>query len=264
MNRGEFPIVKADEKEFENPDFFFIPKSEPAEVLETVQELVKDRIPRRFGLDARDDVQVITPMRRGDLGVDNLNETLQTLLNPEKRSILHGRSAFKVGDKVMQIRNNYERDVFNGDIGHIDSIDAERRQLAVVYDGRAIVYPFDDLDELTLAYAITVHKSQGSEYPAVVLPIHTQHYILLQRNLFYTALTRGKKLVCVVGSHRALAALGKLKAAAVARADVLKLHHSLRDTRYEANRALALAVHNAKIQQRFSGLRQRLKLVERA
>ncbi|MCX7012483.1 MAG: ATP-dependent RecD-like DNA helicase [Candidatus Sumerlaeota bacterium] len=225
INQGEFPIIKASE-DFPHPDFFFISKDDPQDVLETIKDLARDRIPRKFGLDPTRDIQVITPMRRGDLGVARLNEVLQQMLNPEKRVFMRGRSAFKPGDKVMQVRNNYDREVFNGDIGRIAEIDEERQTLTVVFDGRGVIYPFDDLDDLTLAYAITVHKSQGSEYPAVILPMHTQHYILLQRNLFYTALTRGKKLVCVVGSRR----------------------------------ALGIAVNNAKIAGRFSGLRQRLRV----
>ena len=176
------------------------------------------------GLHPQDDIQVITPMRRGELGVANLNEVLQKLLNPDTRMHMRGRSAFKNNDKVMQIRNNYDREVFNGDIGRIVEINPDKQIASVKFEGRTVLYPFDDLDEPRLAYAITVHKSQGSEYPAVILPMHTQHYILLQRNLFYTALTRGKKLVCVVGSHR----------------------------------ALGIAINNNKIRQRFSGLRQRL------
>jgi exodeoxyribonuclease V alpha subunit len=224
INQGEFPIVKPS-KDFKNPDFYFIAKDEPLEALETVKELVRERIPKRFGLHPQDDIQVITPMRRGELGVSNLNEVLQTMLNPDKRVLMRGGSAFRPGDKVMQIRNNYDLEVFNGDIGRIDSINAEDQRVEVLFEGRTVIYPFDELDDLTLAYAITVHKSQGSEYPAVVLPMHTQHYILLQRNLFYTALTRGKKLVCIVGSRR----------------------------------ALRIAINNAKMRTRFSGLRQRLQ-----
>ncbi|OPZ20788.1 MAG: ATP-dependent RecD-like DNA helicase [candidate division BRC1 bacterium ADurb.BinA364] len=224
INRGEFPIVKPSD-EFKNPDFFFIKKDEPLEALETVKSLVQERIPKRFGLHPLDDIQVISPMRRGDLGVSNLNEQLQALLNPQKRVLMRGRSAFRIGDKVMQIRNNYDFDIFNGDIGRIVEIDEDKSEAIVSFDGRNVAYPFDSLDDLTLAYAITAHKSQGSEYPAVVLPIHTQHYILLQRNLFYTALTRGKRLVVVVGSLR----------------------------------ALGIAVKNDKIASRFSGLRQRLR-----
>jgi len=227
INRGEFPLFKPAPEEFPNPDFFFIPKNEPQDVMDAVKELVSERIPKKFDFDPLDDVQVITPMRRGDLGVGRLNEVMQQLLNPEKRVFMRGRTAFKVGDKVMQIRNNYDREVFNGDIGRIKSIDEESQNVGVMFDNRTVYYPYDDLDDLTLAYAITVHKSQGSEYPAVILPLHTQHYMLLQRNLFYTALTRGKRLVCVVGSHR----------------------------------ALRIAVNTMQQSKRFSGLAQRLRIL---
>ncbi len=223
INHGDFPLIKPSE-EFKDPDFYFIAKENPSEALDAIKHLVSERIPSKFGLHPQDDIQVITPMRRGELGVANLNEVLQKLLNPDTRMHMRGRSAFKNNDKVMQIRNNYDREVFNGDIGRIVEINPDKQIASVKFEGRTVLYPFDDLDELRLAYAITVHKSQGSEYPAVILPMHTQHYILLQRNLFYTALTRGKKLVCVVGSHR----------------------------------ALGIAINNNKIRQRFSGLRQRL------
>jgi exodeoxyribonuclease V alpha subunit len=144
-------------------------------------------------------------MHRGLIGTGNLNRQLQSLLNPNQNPLILGGRAFRVGDKVMQIRNNYDLDVFNGDIGRITTIQPEERQVTVSFDNRPIVYDFSELDEMVLAYAVSVHKSQGSEYPVVILPILTQHYILLQRNLIYTAVTRGRSLVVMVGSRKALA-----------------------------------------------------------
>ncbi|MFU8804064.1 MAG: ATP-dependent DNA helicase, partial [Bradymonadaceae bacterium] len=151
-----------------------------------------------------DDVQILSPMHKGDVGCALLNEVLQEHFNPDAAEVVRGSSRWKVGDKVMQTRNNYEHDVFNGDIGRIESIDADEKQVIVRFDDRRIPYDFSDLDELILAYAITVHKSQGSEYPAVIIPMVTQHYVLLQRNLLYTALTRARKLVILVGSQEAV------------------------------------------------------------
>ena len=155
------------------------------------------------------DVQILTPMNRSELGVKNLNLRLQAVLNPaeaqETPEVARFGWSFRVGDKVMQTRNNYTKEVFNGDVGRIRAIDLDDQELTVDFDGRALVYDFDELDELTLAYALTIHKSQGSEYPAVIMPLHTQHFLLLQRNLLYTAVTRGRKLVVLVGSRKALA-----------------------------------------------------------
>lgn len=184
-------------------DFFFIKREEPEDVLSTLKLLVDERIPRGFGFATRD-IQVLTPMQRGLLGAANLNAELQTLLNPEGTSITRGSRLLRVGDRVMQIRNNYDLEVFNGDVGHIDMIDTENQTVRVDFDDRHVLYESTDLDELVLAYACSIHKSQGSEYTAVVIPLHTQHFVMLQRNLFYTAITRGKKLVVVVGSPRAL------------------------------------------------------------
>ena len=145
------------------------------------------------------DVQVLSPMRRNVLGTDNLNIEIQKAINPTGESIVRGGTLFRVGDRVMQLRNNYEKDVFNGDIGFIKSVDSITRELVVTFDGRPVKYESSDLDELVLAYATTIHKSQGSEYPAVVVIVHTQHYVMLQRNLLYTAITRGRKLVLLIG-----------------------------------------------------------------
>lgn len=202
VNHGEMPKLPPVGA---SADFFFVEKEEPEDVLETVKRLVKDRIPRKFGFDAAREVQVLTPMHRGLLGASSLNAELQALLNPQGPSVVHGTRLFRVGDKVMQIRNNYDLEVFNGDIGSIEAIDDENRTVSVVFDGREVAYDRADLDELVLAYACSIHKSQGSEYPCVVLPVHTQHYVMLQRNLLYTGITRARKLVVLVGSRRALA-----------------------------------------------------------
>ena len=156
-------------------------------------------------MDPMEDIQVLSPMHKGELGTENLNKKLQNALNPSKMELVRGDRRFRLNDKVMQIRNNYEKEVFNGDIGLIKSIDAEKQEVIVTYDGKAVPYEYLELDEIVLAYAISVHKSQGSEYPAVVLPVFPQHYLLLQRNLIYTAVTRGKRLVIMTGSKKALA-----------------------------------------------------------
>jgi len=169
-----------------------------------IHELVTERIPRRFNLDALRDIQVLTPMHKGVVGAANLNRTLQNALTPENTGVSRGNVSFRVGDKVMQIKNNYDKMVFNGDIGRVTGIAPVDHQIIITFEEQEIPYDFSELDEIVLAYAISVHKSQGSEYPAVVLPILTQHYILLQRNLIYTAVTRGKHLVVVVGTRKAL------------------------------------------------------------
>ena len=184
-------------------DFFFFHRQEPEEVLSTLVHLVGERIRRGFGFDPRTEVQVLTPMRRGLLGADNLNAELQAVLNPAAPAIA-GLRQLRRGDRVMQVRNNYDLDVFNGDVGRIVAIDEENRKLEVVFDGRRVAYEFASQDELALAYACSVHKSQGSEYPCVVLPLHTQHYVMLQRNLLYTGVTRAKRLLILVGDRRAL------------------------------------------------------------
>ena len=186
-------------------DFYFIEQEDPEEVLRIILELTKDRIPKRFGFDSVDDIQVLSPMHRGTVGAANLNTELQKILNPIEDGIVRGNKNFRIKDKVMQISNNYEKEVFNGDLGRIKRIDSENQEVTISFDGRDIIYDFVDLDEIVLAYAVSVHKSQGSEYPAVIIPILTQHYMLLQRNLIYTAVTRGKKLVVLVGTKRALA-----------------------------------------------------------
>ncbi len=195
INQGTYPL-------FNDVDFFLIKRSDAAAALETVIELVTHRIPAKFGFDPVRDVQVLAPLRRGDAGVTRLNEELQAALNPNGVPV--PRRAFRNGDKVMQLRNNYELDVYNGDVGIITLVDEAAREIEVAFDDRAVLYRFEDLDNLALAYAATVHKAQGSEYPAVVLLFLPQHYMMLQRNVFYTAITRGKKLVVVVGDPKAV------------------------------------------------------------
>jgi exodeoxyribonuclease V alpha subunit len=199
INVGLTPEYSASES-----DFYFIEQEEPEKVVGIIIELVRERIPRKFNLDPVDDIQVLSPMHRGLIGVENLNRELQNALNPGGKGTVRGAKILKVHDKVMQIRNNYKKDVFNGDMGRIIRIEEEGRKIRVSFDGRSIDYESAELDEITLAYAVSVHKAQGSEYPAVVIPVMTQHYLLLQRNLLYTAVTRGEKLVVLVGSKKAL------------------------------------------------------------
>ena len=205
INQGRTPSVSASQATDPRNDFYFIEQEDPDRVLDIILELAKNRIPQRFGFDPVDDIQVLTPMHRGSVGAGNLNQRLQVALNPGEGGVTRGERSYRVNDKVMQIRNNYDKEVFNGDIGRIATIAWESREVTVTMDGRDIAYDFGDLDEIVPAYAISVHKSQGSEYPAVIIPIVTQHYILLQRNLIYTAVTRGKKLVVMVGSRKAMA-----------------------------------------------------------
>ncbi len=188
--------------EFNTTDFFFVERKEPEKALEAVVDLVTTRIPKKFGMDPIRDIQVLAPMHRGNTGVDRVNEAVQQALNPHGE--LLPRKTFRKGDKVMQLRNNYELDVYNGDVGIVNVVDADAREVEIKFDDRSVLYSFDDLDELTLAYAITVHKSQGSEYPAVVVLLLPQHYMLLQRNVLYTAITRGKRLVIIVGDQKAV------------------------------------------------------------
>jgi exodeoxyribonuclease V alpha subunit len=201
INRGQFPVVN----EFD--DFYFFSKEHPDAAAELLVDIVEHRIPRKFRLDALDEVQVMAPMYRGACGVSNLNEMLQGALNapsPRKQERRLGGRIFRVGDKVMQTRNNYDKDIYNGDIGRVTRIDPVDQTLTVSLDQRPVVYDWAEIDELVHAFAISVHKSQGSEYPAVVMPILTQHYLLLQRNLLYTAVTRAKQLVVLVGTRKAI------------------------------------------------------------
>jgi exodeoxyribonuclease V alpha subunit len=203
INRGEDPILPQDESA-RRDGFHFIERATPEEVASTVEMLISKRIPDAFGMDPLVDIQVLSPMHKGTAGVGDLNLRLQKLLNSAGHELQHGTRKFRVRDKVMQTKNNYEKEVFNGDLGIIFSIDADTQQVMVDFDGRIVAYEFSELDELELAYAISVHKSQGSEYRAVVVPVMTQHYVLLQRNLIYTAVTRARELVVLVGSRDAL------------------------------------------------------------
>lgn len=225
INEGLLPEPAEEGSE---SDFFFTEREEPERIVALVLDLVKTRIPARFGLDAIRDVQVLCPMNRGSLGILELNVALQNALNPERSdqpTVEKFGWQFRTNDKVIQTENNYDKDVFNGDIGQIHSIDAVEREVKVRFEGREVTYEFGELDEINLAYAITIHKSQGSEFPAVVIPLAMQQYLLLQRNLIYTGVTRGKRLVVLVGQKR----------------------------------ALSMAVRNAKSEARFSGLLARLR-----
>ena len=198
INRGEMPYVQNDR----DADFFFLEASEPDQVVETVCGLCATRLPRTYRLDSIEDIQVLVPMYRGETGANNLNRVLQDELNPKGQEMTRGGIRFRVGDKVMQVRNNYDRDVFNGDIGRVHGIEDDI--LRVRFQDRVLAYEFSELDELVLAYAMSVHKSQGAEFRAVVMPLTTQHYMMLQRNLLYTAITRARELVVIVGTKQAL------------------------------------------------------------
>ncbi len=224
INRGEFPFC-ADWEGKERSDCYLFEREEAETVQSAVLELAGRGLPRRHRIDPMEELQILSPMQKGPIGAMQLNQALQALLNPSGPELLRGGRLFRLGDRVMQTRNNYEKDVYNGDIGRISRIEPEEREVSVRFDDRHVAYDFHDLDELVLAYAITVHKSQGSEYPAVIIPVHTAHYVMLQRNLLYTALTRGKGLVILVGTKK----------------------------------AIAIAVKNQKIRQRFTGLARRLQ-----
>jgi exodeoxyribonuclease V alpha subunit len=223
VNNGQMPIIEGSGDSLQ--DFYFFIIEEPEKVAEKIIELCKEKIPQKFGYRSIDDIQVLTPMHRGLVGASNLNTELQKHLNSSTDELVRGGRVLKGGDKVMQIRNNYDKEVFNGDIGRISKIDREEQEIIVNYDGRMVSYEYSELDEIVLAYAVSVHKSQGSEYRVVVMPILTQHYMLLQRNLLYTGITRGKKLVVLVGT----------------------------------NKAVAIAIRNNKPQKRYTLLRERLQ-----
>ena len=210
-----------------NNDFWFFGCADPEQAASLIVDIVARRIPQKFGIPSAD-IQVLSPMHRGVAGVRSLNELLQARLNPMKYNqpeFKSGSCLFRLGDRIMQLRNNYDKDVFNGDMGIIQAIDLEDQELVIDMEGKIVTYDFSDLDEITLAYAISVHKSQGSEYPVVVLPMLTHHYMMLQRNLFYTAITRAKKMVVIVGTRK----------------------------------AMAIAVKNDKIAQRWTALQERLQ-----
>ena len=223
INSGYLPETETSDDA--DADFYFIDQESPERVVEIIRELAARRIPQKFGLDPIDDIQVLSPMHKGLVGTANLNHELQKHLNPQKDGITYGSAVFYQNDKVMQIRNNYDKNVFNGDLGRVMEINRETREIFIAFDGQKVVYDFTELDEVVPAYAVSVHKSQGSEYPAVIVPVLTQHYMLLQRNLIYTAVTRGRRLVVMVGTKK----------------------------------ALAIAVNNDKPRQRYTRLRDRLK-----
>jgi exodeoxyribonuclease V alpha subunit len=203
INQGEMPVIANDR----SADFFLFKTEDAARAAELCVELVQSRIPRRFAIPSAD-IQVLSPMHRGVAGVAALNEALQAALNPpaaNKPQRQVGSRVYRVGDRVMQIRNNYDKDVYNGDTGAITALDLEMQTLTVMMEGRAITYDFLELDELVHAFAVSVHKSQGSEFPAVVIPVLTGHYMMLQRNLLYTAVTRARRLVVLVGQPKAIA-----------------------------------------------------------
>jgi len=202
INEGMFPFIpKGDKKS----DFYFIQKETPEEVLSTIIELVQKRIPNEFNYDPVNDIQVLTPMHKGIAGAGNLNNELQSVLNKNRQVLQRGNREFKVSDKVMQIKNNYDKHTYNGDIGRITDINFIDQKVMIEFYSKQVEYDFSSLDEIIHAYAVSIHKSQGSEYPVVIIPVVIQHYILLQRNLIYTAITRGKKLVVLVGTKKALA-----------------------------------------------------------
>jgi exodeoxyribonuclease V alpha subunit len=187
-------------------DFYFVQADDPDVAVARIVDLVKTRIPQRFGLNPIRDIQVLCPMNRGGVGARSLNIELQKALNPAgARKIERFGWTFAPGDKVMQIENDYDKEVYNGDIGYVDDVDPDAGELTARFDGRAVTYGFGELDTLVPAYAVTIHKSQGSEYPAVLIPVLTQHYTMLQRNLLYTGVTRGKQLVVLVGQKNAVA-----------------------------------------------------------
>ena len=205
VNQGAmpvFPTEKADSPE--KTDFYFVEAPDPDQAVDVIRRLVCERIPKKFGFDPVNDIQVLSPMRRGTLGCGNLNTVLQEALNPAGAAVQRYGVTFRVGDKVMQMVNDYDKDVFNGDVGRISRINEVEKEAVIVFDQRQVKYDFNEFDELSLSYATTVHKSQGSEYPVVVMPIHTQHYVMLQRNLLYTAITRSRRLVVLAGTQKAL------------------------------------------------------------
>ncbi|MDE2321358.1 MAG: ATP-dependent RecD-like DNA helicase [candidate division NC10 bacterium] len=224
INRGEMPFC-ADWEAQERGDCYLLAKQEALEVQAAILELASSGLPTRHRVDPLEELQILSPMQKGPIGAMQLNQVLQALLNPSGPELLRAGRLYRRGDRVMQIRNNYEKDVYNGDIGRIIKLDLEDREVTVRFDDRPVTYDFNELDELVLAYAVTIHKSQGSEYPVVIIPVHTAHYVMLQRNLLYTAITRGRRLVVLVGTKK----------------------------------AIAIAVKNQKIQQRYTGLVARLQ-----
>jgi exodeoxyribonuclease V alpha subunit len=221
INQGEFPSLETPE----NSDFHFIEAETPEAIQQVILQLVSNVIPKTWNLDPIEDVQILSPMKRGVIGVELMNDALQALLNPSDRPLIRMGRKFCVNDKVMQIKNNYDKKVYNGDIGRIQSIDTSEQVLTVNFDDRSAEYEFSDLEELVIAYACSIHKFQGSECPCVIIPIHTSHFKLLHRNLLYTGVTRGKRQVYLVGTKK----------------------------------AIAIAIHNDQVQKRHTGLIKTLK-----
>ncbi len=201
INQGEFPEIYSNEKS----DFHYIEAETPEAIQQVILQLVSKDIPAKHGFDRINDIQVLSPMKRGTIGIEMLNEALQNLLNPSDRPFFRAGRRFHLQDKVMQLRNNYNKKIYNGDIGRIATVDMEEQQLEVDFDDKRVAYEFSELDELVLAYAASIHKYQGSECPCVVMPIHTTHFKLLHRNLLYTGVTRGKSQVFLVGTKKAIA-----------------------------------------------------------
>ena len=204
IRRGQMPDVRRADP---SSDFHFVERDEPEKIVATLVKLLQERIPERFRLDSIRDVQVLCPMNRGSLGVRELNTALQQVLNPIRPgepSVERFGCWFQMRDKVIQTQNDYDKDVFNGDVGIVDRVDPVEQQVAIRFDDQVVKYDFGELDEVSLAYAVTIHKSQGSEFPAVVIPLAAQHYMLLQRNLIYTGITRGKRLLVLNGQKKAL------------------------------------------------------------
>jgi len=232
INNGRMPILTTPE---ELTDFYFVECDEPEAIQEMLVRLVKERIPVRFGCDPKSDIQVLTPMNRSLLGARNLNQVMQEALNPSDNGpeIQRFGWTFRIGDRVIQTENNYDRDVFNGDLGVVENMNRIEQEMVVNFDGKPVKYDFADLDELSLAYVLSIHKSQGSEFPCVVIPLHTQHYMMLQRNLLYTAVTRGRKLVVLVGTKKALGM-------AIRRADTRQRFTALRRRIQESSSTVAI------------------------
>lgn len=223
INNGVFPTLYNGAES----DFFFMECEEHEDVLNTIVKLVSQRLPKRYGFNSFEEIQVLAPMKKGMIGTENLNQVLQGVLIPKGDALVRGATKYHVGDKVMQIRNDYTKEVFNGDIGFIQAIDSDDQQVIVRFDERDVIYEYSDLDELVLAYAISIHKFQGSECPCVVIPVHTSHFMMLHRNLLYTGITRGRKLVVLVGTKKAIAI-------AVHNDDVRKRYTSLKQALMEA------------------------------
>ncbi len=221
INQGKLPDLASHPRS----DFYFISAETPEEILAEIVNLVKVRLPKAYRFHRFEDIQVLSPMKRGVIGSENLNATLQESLNPNPSPLMRMGRRFHMGDKVMQIRNNYHKEVYNGDVGRIVEIDLAEQTLKVVFDGRSVSYEFSEMDELVLAYAVSIHKYQGSECPCAIIPVHTSHFKLLYRNLLYTGITRGKRLVVLVGSVK----------------------------------AIAIAVHNHDVQKRYTGLKEALQ-----